>query len=223
MRLKLRRFGGEDPHPDYQGKCGCQGYDEGKKWECPFKESLEKMKEIFYSTNRLGRSSEIDFKYGFLTMYSLLDHNNVRNNTIHFAGTQNWTSEEYTGRLEEEMNEATMRCHGCHRFKTILCGDSISAIPLNATVLITQEDDMQDPALVISNEDDFQCIMNLLCNLSLGRTQSSGNDVVSITLSSVSKMVSLALITVGSQNSLILGVDNTRCKLVAVVLLILII
>ena len=53
--------------------------------------------------------------------------------------------------------------------------------------------------------------------------QSSGNHDVSITLSSVSKMVSLALITVGSQNSLILGVDNTRCKLVAVVLLILII
>jgi hypothetical protein len=117
------------------------------------------MKEIFDSTNRLGRSSEIDStKYGFLTMYSL-DDNNVRNKTIHFARTQNWTSEEYTGRLEEEMNEATMRCHGCHRFKTILCGDSISAIPLNATVLITQEDDMQDPALVITNEDDFQCIM----------------------------------------------------------------
>jgi hypothetical protein len=143
------------PHPNHQGKCGCQDYvdDKGVEWECPFKESL-KMKEIFDSTRRLGRHSEIDAKFGFLSMYTL-DHNDPLLKIFCFAQQQSGSSAEWLSKFMEEMNDSTLRCHGCHRFKTILCGDTVYFIPLNATVLITEEDDMQDPALIITDEDDF--------------------------------------------------------------------
>jgi hypothetical protein len=117
------------------------------------------MKELFDSTHRLGRRRKIDFKYGFLAMYTF-DQDKRKNKTFEFAEARNWSSAEQIGVLVEEMDGATMRCHLCHRFKSILCGDHWAyMIPMNATVLITGEDDMQDPALIITIEDDFSNIL----------------------------------------------------------------
>jgi hypothetical protein len=62
--------------------------------------------------------------------------------------------------IVKEMNLATLRCRGCDRFKTILCGDSKASIyiPHNATVLITGKDDLDDPALHWTNEDDVRML-----------------------------------------------------------------
>ena len=63
--------------------------------------------------------------------------------------------------MEKELNQTTMRCHVCHRFKSWLCGDSLVSIylPPTASVLITEEDDMDDPALIITDDDDFKSLL----------------------------------------------------------------
>ena len=167
LDLKLRRFEGRDPHPNHIGKCGCQGYvdDKGNKYECPFKEALASAKRTFESTLRLGRNTEMDSKYGFLTMY-VLDHDDCKKKTFKFA-SKGISSDNTKKTFVEEMNGATLRCRGCDRFKSIMCGDNVSAIHESATsVWVTQEDDMEDPALIITIDDDFNNIMQNTC---LGR------------------------------------------------------
>jgi len=158
MQLKLQRFQGKDPARISQ--CGCQGYvdDEGTKHECPFQESLEKMKETFDSTNRLGGDTGFDNKCGFLAMCTL-DHDDVLTKTCEF----NWfvndmhVSSDRENVCIAEMGKATMRCHACHRFKGMLCGDDTANVHIsrNATVFITGEDDMEDQGIIITNDDDF--------------------------------------------------------------------
>jgi hypothetical protein len=135
MRLQFQRFQGLDPCPDRKGERGCRGFVEAddNKYECPFQESLEKMKKIFDETNRRGMNSAIDAKYGFLGMYTL-DHDSVVNKTLDFRNATHWASPEKIKALVKEMDGATMRCHSCHRFKSILCGDYRINIP---TVFIT--------------------------------------------------------------------------------------
>jgi len=157
MELKLRRFEGRDPNR--KGECGCQGYEDeaGNKFECPFQEYLAAMKTVFERATRLGRETTIDIKYGFLSMYTH-DHDDRNQKELEPGRMSNWTDQE---RLEKELNPTTMRCHSCHRFKGMLCGDFVADIhlPMTSTVLITEEDDMDDPALVITDDDDFRSLL----------------------------------------------------------------
>ena len=159
LNLKLQRFEGRDPHPNHHGKCGCQGYidDKGEKHECPFQESLEKAKKTFESTRRLGMETEIDSKYGFLTMY-VLDHDDRKKKRFFFSQKRgSLASEESHREFVEEMNGATLRCRGCDRFKSIMCGDNVYEIHESACVWVTQKDDMDDLAITI--DDEFNNIM----------------------------------------------------------------
>ena len=90
-------------------------------------------------------------------MYSL-DHDDPLPKGMKFnSANSTFMSAERISRLIEEMNDATMRCHACHRI--LFCGDGLVCIPLNATVWTTQEDDTENPALIITEEDDFQSML----------------------------------------------------------------
>jgi hypothetical protein len=76
------------------------------------------MKQVFDLTNRLLVPSNIDSIYGFLAMYTL-DHDDVTDKRFDIPAGTTFVSEELLLILIEEMNKSTMRCHSCHRFKTI--------------------------------------------------------------------------------------------------------
>jgi hypothetical protein len=161
-KLKLQRFNGEDPHPDHNGRCGCQGYVDknGTEHECPFREYLEKMKLHFESTRRLGVSSNIDSEYGFLVMYAL-DHTNPNEKNENVSAMASLCSEAGVRRLINEWNLGKLRCVGCHRFKSILCGDFVTVFRLhpNASVLTNQVSDESDTTLEITIEDEANQIL----------------------------------------------------------------
>jgi hypothetical protein len=112
------------------------------------------MKVIFDSTHRLLQPSKIDSMRGFLAMHTF-DHDKREIKTLTFASQNRNGLAEWSLKLIKEMRGATMRCHPCHRFKTTLCGDTISCTHISSTSLITGADNMQDPALTITTEDDF--------------------------------------------------------------------
>lgn len=101
----------------------------------------------FQETNRLG-PSEKDRKYGFLTMYHCDSDN------IHQKGSSEMN--------KREMSKCTIRCAGCHWYKSILCEDmkSYQYIPQNATCLVVDESNSDDPATYVTQQDDYNTLFN---------------------------------------------------------------
>lgn len=153
--LKLRRFEGKDP--SRLGQKGCQGYKNarGDLFDCPLQDYLEKMKVKFETTVRLGSSSEIDSKYGFLAMY-VLDHDRREKKMLNYSNSSNFSF----AKLVEEMDDSTLRCKCCDRFKTILCGDtkSVTWIAVDASIMSGSDDDLTDAAVLQTLEDDITAL-----------------------------------------------------------------